>query len=93
MDRSLMVEQHDPITPSRRASFTATAICSAAFVVYVTLGLIAHFSLRTNAFDLSVFDYALWSSVTGEPLGYVPLFQHSLFAQHFMPTRGCPVGC
>lgn len=62
------------------------AICVTAFLVYGTLGLVGHFSLRTNAFDLSVFDYAIWSTSTGGPLAYVPLFRHSLFAQHFMPT-------
>ena len=50
------------------------------------LGLAAHRSLHTNAFDLSVFDYALWSTATGGPVAYVPMFRHSLFAQHFMPT-------
>jgi hypothetical protein len=35
---------------------------------------------------LSVFDYALWTTATGGPVAYVPMFRHSLFAQHFMPT-------
>jgi uncharacterized membrane protein len=55
-------------------------------VIYSSLGLAAHRALQTNAFDLSVFDYALWSTATGGPAGYVPMFRHSLFAQHFMPT-------
>ena len=60
--------------------------CVCAFCVYSALGLIAHQTLRTNAFDLSVFDYALWTTAWGDPLGYVPMFRYSLFAQHFMPT-------
>jgi uncharacterized membrane protein len=52
----------------------------------LALGLIANFALRTNAFDLSVFDYALWTTASGEGIAFVPLFGHSLFAQHFMPT-------
>ena len=46
--------------------------------------LIAHFSLATNAYDLSVFDYALWSSLRGE-IGFVPFLGHSIFSEHFMP--------
>ena len=61
-------------------------VCVCAFFVHTTLGLISHYSLRTNAFDLSVFDYALWTTATGDRLAYVPMFGHSLFAQHFMPT-------
>ena len=61
-------------------------MCAAAFLLYSSLGLAAHRSLHSNAFDLSVFDYALWSTATGGPIAYVPMFRHSLFAQHFMPT-------
>ena len=64
----------------------ALALCAAALLIYSGFGLAAHRSLHTNAFDLSVFDYALWSTATGGPLAYVPMFRHSLFAQHFMPT-------
>jgi uncharacterized membrane protein len=64
----------------------AVVLCISAAAVYSALGLASHRALHTNAFDLSVFDYALWSTATGGPLGYVPMFRHSLFAQHFMPT-------
>jgi uncharacterized membrane protein len=64
----------------------ALVACVAAFLIYSCLGLISHYALRTSAFDLSVFDYALWTTASGGPLGYVPLFRHSLFAQHWMPT-------
>lgn len=64
----------------------ALGLCAAAFLIYSSLGFAAHRSLQTNAFDLSVFDYALWSTTTGGPVGYVPMFRHSLFAQHFMPS-------
>jgi uncharacterized membrane protein len=64
----------------------ALGACVCAFFVYSALGLITHQALGTNGFDLSVFDYALWTTASGGPLGYVPMFRHSLFAQHFMPT-------
>jgi uncharacterized membrane protein len=67
-------------------SRAAPALCAAAFLLYSALGLAAHRSLHTNAFDLSVFDYALWNTASGGPVAYVPMFRHSLFAQHFMPT-------
>src|SRR5262249_51105778 len=58
----------------------------AAAAAYAALGLVGHRALDTTAFDLSVFDYAIWTTATGGPAGYVPMFGHSLFAQHFMPT-------
>jgi uncharacterized membrane protein len=64
----------------------AVALCTSAFLIYSSLGLAAHRSLHSNAFDLSVFDYAVWTTASGGPLAYVPMFRHSLFAQHFMPT-------
>ena len=70
----------------RALSFAALGLCAAALLIYSALGLAAHRSLHTNAFDLSVFDYALWTTASGGPVGYVPMFRHSLFAQHFMPT-------
>lgn len=33
-----------------------------------------------------MFDYAPWTTASGGPVAYVPMFRHSLFAQHFMPT-------
>lgn len=62
------------------------ALCAFAFLLYSAIGLASHRALHTNAFDLSVFDYALWTTASGGPLAYVPMFRHSLFAQHFMPT-------
>ena len=64
----------------------ALVLCVAAFLIYSSLGLAAHRSLHSNAFDLSVFDYAAWTTASGGPIAYVPMFRHSLFAQHFMPT-------
>jgi uncharacterized membrane protein len=60
-------------------------VLAAWVFIYTTRALNAHWAFRTNAFDLSVFDYALWS--TGRiGLGYVPFMGHSLFSHHFMPT-------
>lgn len=69
-----------------RAARLGTALCAAAFLIYAALGLTAHRSLHTNAYDLSVFDHAMWTTTSGGPIAYVPMFRHSLFAQHFMPT-------
>jgi uncharacterized membrane protein len=52
---------------------------------YPVLLALRHLTLRTNGYDLSVFDYALWSSLHGR-IGYVPFMGQSLFTQHFMPT-------
>ena len=54
-------------------------------VAYSLLYAMEHSQLLTNGFDLSVFDYALWSTLHGTP-GQVPFLGHSLFAEHFMPT-------
>lgn len=53
--------------------------------VYLLRVLLEHYSLNTNANDLSVFDYALWSSLRGVAM-YVPFYGHSLLANHAMPT-------
>lgn len=60
--------------------------CVVAWLVYLCLGLSSHYQLRTSAFDLSVFDYAIWNTGTGGSLAFVPMFGFSLLAQHFMPT-------
>jgi uncharacterized membrane protein len=73
------------VTPAAGSARLA-ALCAGAALVYLALGLATHRTLGTNAFDLSVFDYALWTTASGGPLAYVPMFRHSLFAQHFMPT-------
>lgn len=53
--------------------------------IYGVRAFQGHLALRTNAYDLSVFDYALWSSGS-LGLGQVPFMGHSLFSHHFMPT-------
>ena len=55
--------------------------------IYVWRGLVGHYALDTNAFDLSVFDYAVWSLRHGGG-GYVPFLGHSIFSHHFMPILG-----
>jgi uncharacterized membrane protein len=64
----------------------AAVSCAAAGGFYAAIGLWSQRGFGTNAFDLSVFDYALWTSGQGERLAFVPMFGYSLFAQHFMPT-------
>jgi uncharacterized membrane protein len=53
-------------------------------VLYAIVGIVSHLSLRTNAFDLSMFDYALWNSLNGR-LGWIPFVGHSICSEHFMP--------
>jgi hypothetical protein len=48
------------------------------------IGIVSHYSLRTNAYDLSLFDYAIWNSLNGR-VGWVPFIGHSIFSEHFMP--------
>ena len=66
---------------SDRFAFLIVLLWSA---IYIWRGLVGHYALDTNAFDLSVFDYALWSLRHGG-LGYVPFLGHSIFSHHFMP--------
>jgi uncharacterized membrane protein len=66
---------------SDRFAFLIILLWSA---IYTWRGLIGHYALDTSAFDLSVFDYALWSLRHGG-LGYVPFLGHSIFSHHFMP--------
>ena len=54
--------------------------------VFLSLILLDHFTLRTNGFDLSVFDYALWSTTHGPRLGFIPFYHLSLSSFHVMPT-------
>jgi uncharacterized membrane protein len=60
--------------------------CLLAWITHLFIGLSAHHQLRTAGFDLSVFDYAIWNTGTGGAVAFVPMFGHSLLAQHFMPT-------
>jgi uncharacterized membrane protein len=62
------------------------SLVAAWVVIYGALIVLNHLTLRTNAYDLSVFDYALWSTTNGPRVGYVPFFGHTLQAHHVMPT-------
>ena len=61
-----------------------TVFAIAAAVVYGWHAAASHLSLLTNAYDLSFFDYALWTTAHGR-LGYVPFVGHSTFSEHCMP--------
>ena len=52
--------------------------------IYLGRALAGHYALATNAFDLSVFDYAIWSLEHGGR-GTVPFLGYSIFSLHFMP--------
>jgi uncharacterized membrane protein len=70
---------------SRTAEIAALGAVGVWFLLYAGRSLVGHFSLGTNGFDLSVFDYALWSINRGDH-GFVPFFGHSIFSEHFMPV-------
>lgn len=67
-----------------RDAIPVWALAGCWFILYLWRALIAHASLRTNAYDLSLFDYALWNTLQGQ-IGHVPFIGHSIFTQHFMP--------
>src|SRR5436190_4696447 len=58
---------------------------AAWLAIYPARVIIGHLRFATNAYDLSVFDYALWSTLRGN-LGHVPFMNQSLFSHHFMVT-------
>ena len=70
---------------SGTASLTAWTAIGLWLLLYVWRALANHFALGTNAYDLSVFDYAIWNLTSSHP-GFVPFFGHALFSEHFMPV-------
>ena len=77
---------HTAVATARRTvDRFAAALIGSWLVLYGWRTLVGHYSLATNAFDLSVFDYALWSLAQGER-GTVPFMGHSIFSHHFMPV-------
>ena len=72
-------------SPLRLDQVSALVLLAAWVGVTTWRALTAHWSLVTNAFDLSIFDFALWNSLHGR-LGFVPFLGQSIFSQHFMPV-------
>lgn len=72
--------------PSARVPIDTTFVLVGWLAAYVAVLSLDHLTLHTNAFDLSVFDYALWSTSNGPRLGWVPFIDQSLLSHHFMPT-------
>lgn len=71
--------------PEKNAANPAAGVLLGAWLLlYAWRTVVGHLSLATNAFDLSVFDYALWSLEHGGG-GFVPFLGHSIFSHHFMP--------
>jgi uncharacterized membrane protein len=52
-------------------------------LIYPARMILSHRRFETNAYDLSIFDYALWNLPQG---GFVPFFNKSLWSDHAMPT-------
>jgi len=73
-------------SPSARARRAIVVLAIGAwFVLYLWRALAGHWSLGSNAFDLSVFDYAFWNIGQGRG-GAVPFLGQSIFSQHAMPV-------
>jgi uncharacterized membrane protein len=72
--------------PGLRMGRVPLLLTAAWVVIYTAILVLNHLTLRTNAYDLSVFDYALWSTTHGPRPGFVPFFGHTLQAHHMMPT-------
>ena len=75
--------------PQRPPAFPGLDRAPAAVLIlwtslYVWRALSGHASLHTNAYDLSMLDYALWNSLHGRP-GFVPFIGHSIHSHHFTP--------
>lgn len=68
-------------TAARAAAIAAMAIW---LLLYAWRDIVGHLSLSTSAFDLSVFDRALWSLEHGGR-GFVSFIGQSIFSHHFMP--------
>ncbi|HEY3056973.1 MAG TPA: DUF2079 domain-containing protein [Thermoanaerobaculia bacterium] len=66
------------------STHAVNTVIAVSMLLYVLLAIAAHYSLRTNAFDLSLFDYAMWNTVHGRP-GWIPFVGHTIFSEHFMP--------
>lgn len=81
----LTVHSH-PVHSLRHAAATAVTIAATGIwlLLYAWRDVVGHLSLSTNAFDLSVFDQALWSLEHGG-LGFVSFMGQSIFSHHFMP--------
>jgi len=73
-------------TRQSRITIDIAFVLATWLVVYVVVLTLDHLTFRTNAFDLSVFDYALWSTRNGPRPGWVPFIDQSLLSHHFMPT-------
>lgn len=70
-----------------RRWLVASFIAAIWLVVYSWRVTVGHASLGTNAFDLSVFDFAIDSLSKGDR-GLVSFQGQSIFSQHFMPILG-----
>jgi uncharacterized membrane protein len=57
----------------------------AFFLWFVALRLLQHYSFRTNAYDLSIFDYGLYYTLKGRFLWTPFLKANHLLADHFSP--------
>lgn len=83
----LATTPHDSSKPSKELLHLGALLVPLAawLAIYPTRIIIGHTRFATNAYDLSVFDYALWSTLRGD-LGHVPFMNQSLFSHHFMVT-------
>lgn len=62
----------------------ALAIVLFAFVIFTWIKLSQHYSFRTGAYDLSMYDHALSNTIKGKFM-YTPFLGRNFFSEHFAP--------
>jgi hypothetical protein len=67
-------------------NLAAFSLITLYFVFYLILKITQHYSFHTNAFDLSIFDYAVANTLRGKFL-YVPFLNGSFFLSCFYSRR------
>jgi len=55
-----------------------------AFISFIWIKVSQHYSFRTGAFDLSMYDYALSNTIKGKFM-YTPWLGRNFFSEHFSP--------
>ncbi len=65
-------------------NLAAFSLMAVYFIFYLILKITQHYSFHTNAFDLSIFDYAVANTLRGKFL-HVPFLNGSFLKEHFSP--------
>ena len=81
-----LVDQGESRSVPLAARFAMPCLVIAFFLWFSALRLLQHYSFRTNAFDLSIFDYGLYYTLKGRFLWTPFLGVDHLLADHFSPA-------